>query len=102
MSRFFFPLVCRGSYPAVPVKYSKELRALINSCLKNSPRQRPSINAVLRLPLVQNRIENFLSETVRMCVLCVCVVGGAWCERVGHCGWGRLMGGWGMGPSIWC
>ena len=54
----------RGSYPSVSIRYSKDLRSLVDSCLKHHPRQRPSVNAILRLPFIQRRIENFLSETV--------------------------------------
>ena len=66
-------LLSRGSYPPVSTRYSKDLRSLIDSCLKNQPRQRPSVNAILRLEFIQKRIENLLSETVRLLLLCVCV-----------------------------
>lgn len=56
--------IVRGSYPPIPSRYSRDLRQLIDSCLKNSPRQRPSINSILRLPLIQRRIEKFLSQTI--------------------------------------
>ena len=54
-----------GSYPSVSSRYSLELRQLIDSCLKHYPRQRPSINSLLRTPIIQKRIQKFLSETVR-------------------------------------
>jgi len=57
--------IVRGSYPSVSTRYSKDLRSLIDSCLRHTPRNRPSVNAILRLPFVQQRIETFLSETVR-------------------------------------
>lgn len=57
--------IVRGSYPAIPPRYSRDLHNLVDSCLRHSPRDRPSINGVLRLPFIQQRIENFLSETVR-------------------------------------
>ena len=56
--------IVRGSYPAIPPRYSRDLRNLVDLCLRHSPRDRPSVNGVLRLPFVQQRIENFLSETV--------------------------------------
>ena len=46
----------RGSYPAVSTRYSKDLRSLIDCCLRHSPRDRPSINGILRMPFVQQRI----------------------------------------------
>ena len=60
----------RGSYPPLPPCYSRELRQLVDSCLKNRPRDRPSINSILRLPFIQQRIERLLSETVNL-VLCI-------------------------------
>ena len=56
--------IVQGSYPAIPARYSRGLRSLVDSCLRNSPRDRPSISGILRLPFVQQRIESFLSETV--------------------------------------
>ena len=63
----------RGSYPAVSSRYSRELRDLIDSCLRSQPRQRPSINGILRLPFIQKRIENFLSESVSYNHDCTCI-----------------------------
>jgi NIMA (never in mitosis gene a)-related kinase len=57
--------IVRGSYPAIPPRYSRDMRNLVDSCLRHSPRDRPSINGVLRLAFVQQRIENFLSETLK-------------------------------------
>ena len=54
----------RGSYPSVSSRYSRDLRQLIDSCLKHNPRDRPSVNGILRLTFIQHRIEDFLSETV--------------------------------------
>ena len=71
--------IVRGSYPAIPAHYSRDLRSLVDSCLCHAPRDRPSVNGILRLTFVQQRIESFLSETVRererVCVcVCVCVM----------------------------
>ena len=60
-----FLLSSRGSYPAVSTRYSKDLCSLVDSCLKHNPRQRPSVNGILRLPFITNKIENLLSETVQ-------------------------------------
>lgn len=58
------PVHSRGSYPSVSIKYSRDLRSLVDSCLRHHPRERPSVNAILRMPFIQKRIESFLSETV--------------------------------------
>ena len=66
--------IVRGSYPAIPARYSRDLRSLVDSCLCHAPRDRPSVNGILRLTFVQQRIESFLSETVREREgECVCV-----------------------------
>ena len=66
--------IVRGSYPGISPRYSQDLRSLVDSCLRHSPRERPSINGVLRLPFVQQRIESFLSETVSSCGVGVCEI----------------------------
>lgn len=55
--------IIRGSYPPVPPKYSYELRNLIAQLFKRTPRDRPSINSILKKPFIQKRIQKFLSET---------------------------------------
>lgn len=52
--------ICRGSYPPVPNKYSFELRSLVAHCFKRSPSERPSINTLLKKPIIQQRISKFL------------------------------------------
>ncbi|EDV24867.1 uncharacterized protein TRIADDRAFT_25231 [Trichoplax adhaerens] len=57
--------IIRGSYPPIPSQYSSELRQLISSLFKRSYRERPSINSVLKKSIIRNRIDKFLSKTVR-------------------------------------
>ncbi|KAL5459938.1 hypothetical protein EMCRGX_G033330 [Ephydatia muelleri] len=57
--------IVRGAYPPISPRYSKDLKALIDLCLKHNPRDRPSVNAILRLSFIQRRIEGLLTETVR-------------------------------------
>ncbi len=40
--------ILRGSYPPIPASYSRELRSLIDSVLRRTPKERPSINTILR------------------------------------------------------
>eukprot|EP00668_Euglena_longa_P001627 GGOE01001921.1.p1 GENE.GGOE01001921.1~~GGOE01001921.1.p1 ORF type:complete len:887 (+),score=274.16 GGOE01001921.1:122-2782(+) len=49
--------IVRGNYPAVSPSYSADLRTLIDSMLQRDPNDRPSVNAILRLPFVQARIQ---------------------------------------------
>ncbi|XP_033127136.1 serine/threonine-protein kinase Nek1-like [Anneissia japonica] len=55
--------IIRGSYPPVSPRYSYELRNLIALLFKRNPRDRPSINTILKKPLIQKRIQSFLTET---------------------------------------
>ena len=52
----------KGSYPNPPSTYSSELRDLLKRCLTVNPGNRPSIDDILKLPLIKNRINNFLKE----------------------------------------
>ena len=52
----------KGEYKPPPSTYSKEIKDLLKSCLTVDPTKRPSINDILQLPLIKNRINNFLNE----------------------------------------
>lgn len=54
--------IIRGSYPPVPSKYSSNLRDLVSALLKRSPRERPTINQILKQPFLWPRIKKFLTE----------------------------------------
>ena len=56
--------IIKGSYPALPTKYTKELRNLVGILLKRQPKDRPSVNEILKSPIIKARIERFLSETL--------------------------------------
>ncbi|XP_022249572.1 serine/threonine-protein kinase Nek1-like [Limulus polyphemus] len=55
--------IIRGSYPPVPPHYSYDLRNLINQLFKRNPRDRPSINVILRKPFLFKRIRKFLTDS---------------------------------------
>ena len=52
----------RGVYNPPPNTYSSEIRDLLKKCLTLEPEKRPSINEILKLPLIKNRINKFLNE----------------------------------------
>ncbi|EMP28027.1 Serine/threonine-protein kinase Nek5 [Chelonia mydas] len=52
--------ICRGHFIPVSPKYSYDLRILISQLFKISPRDRPSINSVLKKPFLEKRITNYL------------------------------------------
>ena len=51
--------IIRGSYPPIPIKYSYDLRNLISSLLKKNPKDRPSLNAILRKGFVRKVEDEF-------------------------------------------
>ena len=52
----------RGVYSPPPSVYSAELRDILKKCLTMEPEKRPSINDILQLSIIKDRINNFLSE----------------------------------------
>jgi len=56
--------IIRGNYPPIPNRYTPALRSLVSHCFKRSPIERPSVNKILKNPLIQDRIKNFLSPEV--------------------------------------
>ena len=56
--------IMRGKYTPPPTIFSEELRGLIADMLNRDPSKRPNINEVLKRPVMQNRIRQFLSESV--------------------------------------
>ena len=52
----------RGVYKPPPSTYSHEIRDLLKKCLTVDPEKRPSIDEILKLSLIKNRINNFLKE----------------------------------------
>ncbi len=57
--------IIRGQYPPLSSRYSHELRSLIDKMITKDPEKRPSINQILAEPIIKNRIQNFLSATLR-------------------------------------
>ncbi|CAH2224973.1 serine threonine- kinase Nek5 isoform X1 [Pelobates cultripes] len=53
--------ICRGRFEPISSKYSYDLRGLIAQLFKISPRDRPSINSILKKPLLEKMIKRFLS-----------------------------------------
>lgn len=49
-------------YSPIPLRYSDELRSLVEEILVVSPTQRPSIYQILSKPLIKKRINNFLNK----------------------------------------
>ena len=54
--------IMRGNYTPPPAVYTKDLREIVSKCLMVNPTKRPKIQEILRMPIIQNRIKNFLDE----------------------------------------
>ncbi|NWH32927.1 NEK5 kinase, partial [Chloropsis hardwickii] len=56
--------ICRGRFQPVSPNYSYDLRILISQLFKTSPRDRPSINSILRKPFLQKLVVRYLPPEV--------------------------------------
>ena len=64
--------IIRGSYPPISSRYSYDLRNLVTSLLRRDPRERPSIDSVLRKGYIQKvglYLEKGLPKSVLSCLL---------------------------------
>lgn len=57
--------IVKGQYTPVATHYSRELKNLIGLLLQTESRRRPTIQEVLKMPVIVNRIKGFLSESIR-------------------------------------
>lgn len=57
--------IMKGQYSPIPNIYSTELKNLVASLLKINPMDRPTTNEILNMPIIQERIKNYLSETIK-------------------------------------
>lgn len=55
MKGLIFKIV-RGNYPPIPARYAYEIKLLIAQMFRQEPRERPSINAILRKPFLMKLI----------------------------------------------
>ena len=56
--------IIRGNYQPISSQYSADLRNLVASMLTKSMEKRPSINQILRLPFIQQRLSSLLDKTL--------------------------------------
>ncbi|KAA0165770.1 hypothetical protein FNF31_01747 [Cafeteria roenbergensis] len=54
--------ILRGKYAPLPSHYSEELRGLAHLMLSKSPGSRPSVAAVLQLPMMRPAVEKFIGH----------------------------------------
>lgn len=54
--------IVRGVFQAVPGHFSPNLKNLISSLIQKDPAKRPNINQILKMPVIANRIQTFLTD----------------------------------------
>ena len=60
--------IIRGSYPPINSRYSYDLRNLVTALLKRNPKERPSLDSILRKGFIQ-KVGNFLDQGLPKIVL---------------------------------
>ena len=58
--RLLMANICKAKYPALPSRWSAELRQLLKEMLSKDPNKRPSITAILDMDFVRKRLEQFV------------------------------------------
>ena len=54
--------IVQGHFSPIPSHFSRNLKSLIDKMLTLDPRRRPNINQVLQIPIIQERVSNFLAQ----------------------------------------
>lgn len=54
--------ILRGQYQPISSTYSRNLKEVIDRMLQKDPNKRPSVNQILKLPFLQDRIKRLLPE----------------------------------------
>ena len=57
--------IVKGTYPPLPPQFTKDMKLLVAQMLSTDPNKRPTINQILRTPVMSGRIRNCLSESRR-------------------------------------
>ncbi|GFR43292.1 hypothetical protein Agub_g4357, partial [Astrephomene gubernaculifera] len=58
--------ILRGKYPPVPTRYSTHLRHLIESMLKQNPKDRPNADVILRSEFVRHHLQRYGAHVVAL------------------------------------
>jgi len=56
--------IAKGIYAPIPTTYSKEMKNLVNICLVTDTKKRPRVHELLAMPIIKNRIKEFLTTTI--------------------------------------
>ncbi|MBZ3890637.1 Serine/threonine-protein kinase Nek5 [Sciurus carolinensis] len=58
--------ICQAHFAPISPRFSHDLRSLIPQLFKVSPRDRPSINSILKRPFLETRIARYLTPEIKM------------------------------------
>ncbi|ELW61930.1 Serine/threonine-protein kinase Nek5 [Tupaia chinensis] len=58
--------ICQAHFTPISPRFSQDLRSLISQLFKVSPRERPSINSILKRPFLENLIAKYLTPEIKM------------------------------------
>ncbi|ELK15220.1 Serine/threonine-protein kinase Nek5 [Pteropus alecto] len=58
--------ICQARFAPVSPRFSRDLRSLIFQLFQVSPRDRPSINSILKKPFLENLIAKYLTPEIKM------------------------------------
>jgi NIMA (never in mitosis gene a)-related kinase len=58
--------IVKGQYTPLPSKFSKEMNGLIAMLMQVDANKRPSIAQILGMEFVKQKINNFLSKTIKL------------------------------------
>uniref|UniRef100_A0A4X2LMD1 non-specific serine/threonine protein kinase n=1 Tax=Vombatus ursinus TaxID=29139 RepID=A0A4X2LMD1_VOMUR len=61
--------ICQARFDPISPKFSSDLQTLVTQLFKIPPRNRPSINSILKKPFLEKLIAKYLSPAVIVCVL---------------------------------
>ena len=56
--------IVRGAYTPLSSTWSPGLKNLVSQCLSTNPSRRPTCNAMLKMPIIQQRIKTNLSTSI--------------------------------------
>ena len=54
--------IIKGNYAPPPQIYTSDLRNLVSQLLSVDPNKRPTADEILKMPIIKNRIKNYLNE----------------------------------------
>lgn len=59
--------IVNGKQTPIPSHYSKEMKNLVTAMLSRDPAKRPRVHDILQMPIIKDRIKDFLTKT-QQCV----------------------------------